>query len=288
MRSYHVNVNANICWAPSSLPSSFPPQTIHHSVLFFLSNPHSSFTCRRGSWLSGPDFFAPPSSSSWWPSRCMWVTPESLITSTTGATCWWGCCREHLLLYSMWVTKTTSQKGSTEEFEFQSITSGQSALNVQKHLYQVMSSCGLFICANFTTYFYENKHQHHHHKLLSKTSFPLIFFIFVLIYFLLLWFISSLIPVYILIYPCGFRLRKMKHGWDLYGSWAWHLMDILLLTPLSFKAERLPMNPCFSSMSFSQKRKTCMDWKYEESEVWQQRRVTWHKPTHLHWQVLRQ
>jgi len=68
---------------------------------------HRSFMCRRD-WLpSGPDFSDPPSSSSWWPSRCTWVTPESLITSTTGATCWWDCCRERLLLFSMWVSKTT-------------------------------------------------------------------------------------------------------------------------------------------------------------------------------------
>uniref|UniRef100_A0AAQ5ZPS0 Phosphatidic acid phosphatase type 2/haloperoxidase domain-containing protein n=1 Tax=Amphiprion ocellaris TaxID=80972 RepID=A0AAQ5ZPS0_AMPOC len=61
----------------------------------------SSFMCRRDWRLSGPDSSDPPSSSSWWPSRCTWVTPESLITSTTGATCWWGCCRERLLPYSM-------------------------------------------------------------------------------------------------------------------------------------------------------------------------------------------
>lgn len=85
---------------------------IYHPVLFLLSISHSSFTCRQDWWLSGPDFSGPPSSSSWWPSRCMLVTPESLITSTTGATCWWGCCREHSLLYSMWVSKTTSVKGN--------------------------------------------------------------------------------------------------------------------------------------------------------------------------------
>lgn len=70
--------------------------------------PLSSFTCRQDFQLSGPDSSGPPSSSSWWPSRCMWVTPESLITSTTGATSWWGCCREPSLLCSMWVSKATN------------------------------------------------------------------------------------------------------------------------------------------------------------------------------------
>lgn len=75
---------------------------------FFFLFPHSvsSFTCRRDLWRSGPDFSGPQSSSSWWPSLCTWATPESLITSTTGATCWWGCCRGPLLPCSTWVSET--------------------------------------------------------------------------------------------------------------------------------------------------------------------------------------
>lgn len=98
-----------------SLFSVFSP-TIYHPLLFFHSISLFSFTCRPDWWLSGPDFSGPPSSSSWWPLRCMWVTPESLITSTTGATCWWGCCRERLSLCSMWVSETTSFSGNCKSF----------------------------------------------------------------------------------------------------------------------------------------------------------------------------